>query len=105
MPAPVLHLGATVMCAHAGQATPTNPVPRVLVSGQPVVTLVTQYVVVACSLTGSGAPPCLTGQWVAGAVRVLAAGAPLATMAGTSVTTPTGTPMLPVVSQLRVLAT
>ena len=105
MPAPVLHLGATVMCAHAGQATPTNPVPRVLVSGQPVVTLVTQYVVVGCGLTGSGAPPCLTGQWVVGAVRVLAAGAPLATMAGSSVTTPTGTPMLPVVSQLRVLAT
>ncbi len=105
MPAPVLHLGATVMCAHAGQATPTNPVPRVLVSGQPVVTLVTQYVVAGCGLTGSGAPPCLTGQWVVGAVRVLAAGAPLATMAGASVTTPTGTPMLPVVSQLRVLAT
>ena len=75
-----------------------------LVSGQPVVTLVTQYVVAGCALTGSGAPPCLTGQWVVGAARVLAAGVPLATMAG-SVCTPTGTPMVPVVSQLRVLAT
>ena len=39
MPAPVLHLGATVMCMHAGQATPAAPFPRVLVSGQPAVTL------------------------------------------------------------------
>jgi hypothetical protein len=105
MPAPVLHLGATVMCAHAGQATPTSPVPRVLVSGQPVVTVVTPYVVAGCALTGTPTPPCVTGQWVVGAVRVLASGAPVATMAGSSVTTPTGTPMLPVVSQLRVLAT
>lgn len=105
MPAPVLHLGATVLCAHAGQATPTTPVPRVLVSGQPVVTLATPYVVAACGLTGSGTPPCVTGQWVVGAGRVLAVGAPVATLAGTSVTTPTGTPMVPVVAQLRVVAT
>ena len=105
MPAPVLHLGATVICAHAGQATPTNPVPRVLVSGQPVVTLTTQYVVAGCALTGTGTPPCLTGQWVVGALRVLALGAPVAIMAGTSVTTPTGTPMAPVLSQPRVIAT
>lgn len=105
MPAPVLHLGATVLCGHAGQATPTTPFPRVLVSGQPVVTVTTQYVVAACALTGTGAPPCLTGQWVMGAVRVLAGGVPIATMAGASITTPTGTPMVPVVSQPRVLAT
>jgi hypothetical protein len=36
---------------------------------------------------------------------VLAGGTPLATMAGQSTCIPTGTPMLPVVSQLRVLAT
>lgn len=105
MPAPILHLGATVMCAHAGQATPTNPVPRVLVSGQPVASLTTQYVVAGCGLTGTGTPPCLTGQWVLGALRVFALGAPVATLAGTSVTTPTGTPMVPVMSQPRVSAT
>jgi hypothetical protein len=105
MPAPVLHLGATVMCAHAGQAMPTNPFPRVLVSGQPVVNVSTQYVVAACALTGTGTPPCLTGQWVMGAVRVLAGGVPIATLAGASITTPTGTPMVPVVAQPRVVAT
>ena len=38
MPGPILHLGATVTCSHGGQAQPTAPNPRVLVSGQPVVT-------------------------------------------------------------------
>jgi hypothetical protein len=36
---------------------------------------------------------------------VLAGGAPLAMLAGSSACTPTGTPMLPVVAQPRVLAT
>lgn len=105
MPAPVLHLGATVLCSHAGQATPVAPFPRVLVSGQPVVTLSSPYAVVGCALTGTSVPPCVTGQFISGAVRVLAGGAPLATLMGSSVCTPTGTPMLPVVAQPRVLAT
>lgn len=104
MPGPVLHLGATVMCAHAGQAVPTVPFPRVLVSGQPVVTLTTPYVVAGCALTGTPTPPCLTGQWLAGAVRVLAGGTPLALQSGTSITTPTGSPMVPLVVQPRVVA-
>jgi hypothetical protein len=105
MPAPVLHLGATVLCMHAGQATPAAPFPRVLVSGQPVVTLTSPYIVAGCALTGTGAPPCVTGQWIVGAVRVLAGGAPLLTFAGQSLCAPSGTPLLPVVSQMRVLAT
>lgn len=49
MPGFLLHLGATVMCAHAGQATPVAPNPRVLVSGQPTVPMNSLYVVAACS--------------------------------------------------------
>jgi hypothetical protein len=105
MPGPIVHAGATVMCAHAGQATATAPFPRVLVGGQPVVTLATPYVVAGCGLTGSPTPPCVTGQWVVGAVRALAGGAPVAIQTGTSLTTPTGTPMLPLVVQPRVIAT
>lgn len=105
MPGPVVHLGATVTCSHAGPATPTAPFPRVLVSGQPVVTLASPYAVTGCALTGTGAPPCVTGQWVVGALRVLAGGAPLVVQSGTSITTPTGTPMLPLVVQPRVMAT
>lgn len=105
MPAPILHLGATVLCSHAGQATPLAPFPRVLVSGQPVVTLTSPYAVAACALTGTPTPPCVTAQWVAGAVRVLAGGAPVVTMIGSSVCVPTGTPLLPLVAQTRALAT
>jgi hypothetical protein len=105
MPGPVLHLGATVLCAHAGQATPAAAFPRVLVAGQPVVTLATPYVIAGCALTGTPTPPCATGQWVVGALRVLAGGTPLVVQSGTSITTPTGSPMLPLVVQPRVLAT
>jgi hypothetical protein len=105
MPAPVLHLGATVLCSHAGQATPLAPFARVMASGQPVVTLASPYAVAGCALTGTVVPPCVTGQFVAGALRVLAGGVPLATLMGSSVCIPTGTPLLPVVAQTRVLAT
>jgi hypothetical protein len=105
MPAPILHLGATVLCTHAGQATPLAPFPRVLVSGQPAVTLTSPYAVAGCALTGTPVPPCVTAQYVVGAVRVLAGGAPVVTMVSQSVAVPTGTPLLPVASQTRVLAT
>ena len=104
MPAPVLHLGATVLCTHAGQATPLAPFPRVTVSGQPVVTLTSPYAIAGCALSTTSTPPCVTGQFVSGAIRVLAGGAPVATLIGSSVCTPTGAPMLPIVAQARVLA-
>jgi hypothetical protein len=105
MPAPILHLGAVVTCTHAGPATPMAPFPRVLLSGQPAVTLASPYGVTGCALSGSGTPPCVTGQWLSGAVRVLAGGVPVATMIGASTCVPTGTPLLPVSAQPRVLAT
>ena len=105
MPAPILHLGATVLCTHAGQATPLAPFPRVTLSGQPLVTIASPYAVVGCALTGTPTPPCVTGQWLMGATRVLAGGVPVATLAGSSVCIPTGTPMLALMAQTRVLAT
>lgn len=105
MPAPILHLGATVLCTHAGQATPLAPFPRVTVSGQPLVTIASPYAVAGCALTGTPTPPCVTGQWLLGATRVLAGGVPVATLSGSSVCIPTGTPMLALLAQTRVLAT
>ena len=105
MPAPILHLGATVLCSRTGQATPLAPFPRVTVSAQPVVTLTSPYAIAGCALSGTSAPPCLTGQFVMGAARVLAGGAPVATLMSQSVCIPTGTPMLPLMAQARVLAT
>jgi hypothetical protein len=69
------------------------------------VTIATPYAITGCALTGTGPPPCATGQWLTGAVRVLGGGVPLATMAGASTCIPTGTPMLPLSAQPRVLAT
>ena len=106
MPAPALHLGATVICSHGGQAQPLVPFPRVLVSGQPVVTLSSPYAVAGCPfVTPAGNGPCVTAQWIIGAARVLAGGAPVLVQSGMSICMPTGTPLIPMVSQLRVLAT
>jgi hypothetical protein len=105
MPGPALHLGAVVMCSHGGTAQPTAPLPRVLLSGQPVVTLASPYAVVGCGLTAVPSPPCVTGQWVSGAVRVLAGGAPVAIVTGVSTCVPPGTPLLALTVQPRVVLT
>jgi hypothetical protein len=100
----ILHFGANVLCAHGGQAMPTAPVARVLVSGQPVATITTPYAVVGCPFVPPAAGPCVSGQWTVGATRVLAMGQPVATQVGASVCAPTGTPLVPVVVQPRVIA-
>ncbi len=105
MPVPALHLGAVVTCSHAGPAQPLSPFPRVPLSGQPLVTIASPYAITGCALTGTPTPPCVMGQWLGGAVRVLAGGVPVATMAGASTCIPTGTPMLPLNAQPRVLVT
>lgn len=104
MPGPLLHVGATVLCTHAGQAQPTMPNPRVLVGGQPTVVMTTPYVVAGCTMPppASGNGPCVTAQWVSGATRVFSNGVPLLLMDSQAICAPTGTPLLPVVVQPRV---
>ena len=105
MPGPIVHLGATVMCTHAGQATPSASFPRVTVSGQPVITQPTPYVIAGCTFPPTAGGPCVTGQWLTGSVRVLAGSMPLVLMDSQSICAPTGTPMVPTVVQTRVIAT
>ena len=105
MPGPIMHSGAVVLCSHGGQATATSPFPRVLVSGQPVVTVATQYVVAGCSLSTSSGPFDVSGQWFVGAMRVQAGGVPDAIASGTSITVATGAPLIPAVVQPRAVAT
>jgi hypothetical protein len=107
MPGFLLHMGATVLCAHGGQATATAPFPRILVSGQPVVTQPTPYVVAGCALPPPIAAngPCITAQWMTGSLRVLAEGLPLLLMDSQALCVPTGTPLIPAIAQTRVLAT
>jgi hypothetical protein len=77
-----------------------------LVSGSPITTITTPYVVAGCPFVPpAGNGPCVTGQWVVGAVRVLSLGQPVVIMSGVAVCAPTGTPLMPVVAQTRVIAT
>jgi len=105
MPGPILHVGATVMCAHGGQAVPTVPSAVVLVSGMPIATIAAPYAVAGCAfIPPAGNGPCVTGQWVVGAVRVMSLGQPVVIQAGVSVCVPTGTPLLRLAAQPRVIA-
>jgi hypothetical protein len=105
MPGTLLHVGATVLCMHAGQATPTTPNPRVLVSGQPTVTLPTPYVVAGCALPpppGANGP-CVTAQFVTSATKVSSNGQPLLLLDSQAVCAPTGTPLIITATQTRAL--
>jgi len=74
--------------------------------GQPITTIAAPYTVAGCAFVPpAGNGPCVTGQWVMGAVRVMSMGQPVVIMTGMAVCVPTGTPLLPVMAQTRVLAT
>ena len=105
MPGFILHLGATVICAHGGQAMPIAPFPRVLVSGQPIATLASPYAVAGCAFPPVSGGPCVTAQWIVGAGRVRAGGTPVRVPSGGAICVPTGTPLTAVVTQPRVMAT
>ena len=103
MPGFLLHLGATVLCAHAGQAQPTSPNPRVRVGGQPVVTQAAPYMVVGCPFVAGVVPsPCVTATWVTAAVRVRAGGLPVLLQDSQAICAPNGTPLTIVMTQFRV---
>jgi hypothetical protein len=103
MPGFLLHAGATVMCAHGGQAVPTSPSPRVSVSGQPITTMAAPYTVAGCAFVPPGGNgPCVTAQWVMGATRVTSGGVPVLLADSQAVCAPTGTPVIIAMTQLRV---
>lgn len=105
MPGPLIQQGATVLCAHGGQAMPTVPNPAVTLTGMPSALLPNPWVIAGCPGVPLPVPPCVTGQWIVGTVRVTSNGQPLVIQTGVAVCTPAGTPLLPLVTQTRVLAT
>ncbi len=107
MPGYLLHVGATVLCAHGGQAQATAPNPRVKVGGQPVVTQSAPHTVAGCALPPptAGNGPCVTANWITGALRVKAGGVPVLMQDSQSVCVPTGTPLNIVMTQVRVKGT
>jgi hypothetical protein len=107
MPGFLLHLGATVLCSHGGQAQPTLVNPRVLVNSQPTVTLAAPYVVAGCAMPPppSGNGPCVTAQFVSSAVRITSNGQPLLLLDSQAICAPTGTPLIVAATQTRVTGT
>ncbi len=105
MPGFVLHQGAVVTCMHGGMALPTATQPRVKVSLMPVAVTPFPYTVAGCGLSAVPSPPCVTALWQVGAVRVKSLGMPLVIVGGVASCVPTGTGLLPVSQQLRVIAT
>ena len=109
MPAPILNMGATVMCAHTGRAT-LLPNSKVMLGGQPAVQWAPELPIVGCI---NPTPPANTGPDVMAPLlpvsfttKVLSNGMPLlvGTLAGVPV--PSGVPLLPAVpGQIKVIAT
>jgi hypothetical protein len=103
MPGFLLHSTATITCSHPpGQAKPLTPNLRVKVNSQPIVVQTTPYAVTGCALTGTTAPPCATAQWLVGATRVRSMNVPVLLQDSQSTCVPTGTPLVVMVTQLRV---
>ena len=105
MPGFLLHLGATVLCSHGGQAQPTAPNPRVMLSraaGRSVDHAICRRRMPVRTAGNPG--PCVTAQWVTGTTRVTSNGQPLLVQSGQAICVPTGTPLLPLAMQTRVTA-
>lgn len=105
MPGQLVHQGAVVMCAHAGQAMPAAPNPRVKVAGQATVLLSIPWTIAGCPFPPPSGGPCVTAIWSVGTVRVKSMGQPLVIQGGTATCAPTGVPLTVSVVQPRVKAT
>lgn len=105
MPGFLLHEGATVLCAHTGEARPLVTTPNVRVGGQPAVVQSAIYAVSRCTLPSSAGGPCATAQWLSAATRVRAGGVPVLLEDSQAICAPTGTPLTVVSTQTRVRAT
>lgn len=105
MPGPLVQQGATVLCGHGGQAQPTVPSPRVMLSNQAALTLTAPWTVAGCPLPPNAGGPCATATWTVGTTRVTSMQQPLVLATGTATCIPTGVPLIPTVVQARVMAT
>jgi hypothetical protein len=97
--------GATVLCAHGGQASPTATAPRVTLSDRSAVTQPPPWTVSGCPLPTNAGGPCVTATWTSGTRRVRTQGQSLVVQDGGATCTPTGVPLTVTVTQTRVRAT
>lgn len=74
MPGSLVHVGATILCPHAGQVSVVTTNTRVFISGQPVVTLADIYPIAGCN---SATAACVIAIWIVPATRVFVNGQPV----------------------------
>lgn len=104
MPGFLLTVASPCTCPHVtGKATTSAPNPRLVVMAQPSVLITAPYLIAGCPAT----TPCTSAKFLAGAIRVLSMGQPLAVAMLPSpsvcVSAPPA-PMLTPPSQTRVFA-
>jgi hypothetical protein len=83
MPGFLLHVGAVLQCTHAGPGVIAPSQARVLVTGQPVATMLSVITVGGCPFqvpvgAGTKPQPCVLIKWLMPAARVLVMGQPAA---------------------------
>ena len=98
MPGYLLHVDATVICAHGGRAQATAPSQRVKVDGKAVVVQPKPHSVLGCPSN----VPCLTGQWITASTRIRVERQPVLLRDSQSTCIPNGTPLTVVSTQTRV---
>jgi hypothetical protein len=104
MPGFLVQQGAMVTCAHGAPAMPTAPNPSVMLSGMPSTLVPIPWMVTGCPAAAALNPPCITGTWTLGTVRVTSYGQPLVIQSGVSICAPSGLPLMPILAQTRVAA-
>ena len=104
MPGFLLHAGAQVQCAHGGLAEPVVEDPRVMVSGQPVVTIDSIYAIGGCPFTvpPGVSQPCLEADFITSSTRITAQGQPVLLQDSQSLCAPNETPLVIGLTQTRV---
>ncbi|MBI2753356.1 MAG: hypothetical protein HYX46_07560 [Betaproteobacteria bacterium] len=85
MPGFLLHVGAVMQCTHAAPAMIAPSQTRVLVTGQPVATMLSVIGVAGCPFQipvppGTKPQPCVLIKWLMPAARVLVMGQPAAVL-------------------------
>jgi hypothetical protein len=76
MPGFIVHIGATILCTHAGYVSEITSNFRVLVGGQPVVTQNDTFLVEGCPYTLPPPHPCMTVTWLVPSLRIKVNGNP-----------------------------
>jgi uncharacterized Zn-binding protein involved in type VI secretion len=105
MPGPIVNSSASVICSHGGSGTLSASNTRVLLGGQPAITVADACAIASCSFYppyGNG--PCVNGQWISAAARVKVNGQPVVLVDSQSTCTPTGTSLVVTSTQPRVSA-